>query len=136
VVPEQSPNPHAEAATWSEAGALLRVRRHVLDEHSLVVTVEGELDLRGAPILERALERDLPEYTVLDLGGVTFLAAAGLGVLAGAVARAEREHRRIAVIAGTRPVLRVLRLFADDVRVPIHGDQAEAVQDRTRCLSS
>ncbi|MFG1644133.1 hypothetical protein ACGFMK_27930, partial [Amycolatopsis sp. NPDC049252] len=42
---------------------------------------------------------------------------------------AERDGRRVAIVAVTRPVLRVLRLFAEDVRIPTHSRMADAVRE-------
>ncbi|MFG1644275.1 STAS domain-containing protein, partial [Amycolatopsis sp. NPDC049252] len=91
---ELSPVPPTETPAWSPLGEPLRVRRHHGGAGLLVITAEGELDLVGAQVLERALAEDLPRHTVLDLSGVTFLAAAGLQVLVNAAAHAERDGRR------------------------------------------
>jgi anti-anti-sigma factor len=64
--------------------ALLDVRVTATATGWTAVTVTGEVDVAGAPVLRRALEAvwaDAPHRVVIDLGAVTFLNAAGLHVL-------------------------------------------------------
>ncbi len=97
----------------------------------LIVTVSGELDKATSPLLERKLNQPLPAITVLDLSRVIFLGVAGLRVLEAAAERAVSERRRIGLIATTAPVLRILRLFAFDVRVPVYSQLTHAVRELT-----
>ena len=67
---------------------------------SAVVKVSGELDLAGAPELERAI-RDV-EYSeigriVIDLTDLTFMDSAGLNVLLSAKSRDRETHHRLQV---------------------------------------
>lgn len=51
---------------------------------TVTVRVSGELDVASAPRLGEELDRiaaEPPPRVVIDLGGVTFLGSAGLGVL-------------------------------------------------------
>ncbi|WP_329048691.1 STAS domain-containing protein [Amycolatopsis sp. NBC_01488] len=107
---------------------LLRVLRTCRRNDLLVISADGEVDLSSAGLLRRALWQDLPQHTVLDLSGVSFMAAAGLRVLEEAAERAHLERRRIAVVATTRPVTRLLRLAGFD-RIPVYSRLADAVRE-------
>ena len=79
------------------------------------VTVVGDLDTLGAPVLGGCLEELLADPDVraveLDLSGVTFLDSAGLTVLARAHQGARRAGRVLRMRCGTgRAVLRPLQI--------------------------
>jgi anti-sigma B factor antagonist len=79
------------------------------------VTVVGELDTLGAPVLGGCLEELLTRPDVraieLDLSGVTFLDSAGLTVLARAHRRARLAGQVLRMRCGTgRAVLRPLAI--------------------------
>ncbi len=107
---------------------ILRVLRTCRRNDLLVITADGEIDLASAGLLRRALWQDLPRHTVLDLSGVSFMAAAGLRVLEEAAERAHLERRKVAVVARTHPAARVLRLAGFD-RMPIYPRLADAVRE-------
>jgi anti-sigma B factor antagonist len=110
-----------------------------------VVTVRatGEIDIVGAPLLRRAASQELaasPRALILDLSGVSFLAAAGVGALAFAVRRAAERGVPVRVVASNRVVLRVLELTGTDRLVPIHATEDRAVatlrgQDHTSAVA-
>ncbi|WP_328457252.1 MULTISPECIES: STAS domain-containing protein [unclassified Amycolatopsis] len=109
------------------AGPRLLVRHTLARAGVLVVTASGTVDGSTAWLLQRALWRDLPAKTVIDLSEVPVLGLAGVRVLEGAAARARAERRGIAIVARSLPVVRVLRLFALDTRVPVHARLSDAV---------
>ena len=79
------------------------------------VTVAGEVDTLGAPVLGGCLDQLLARPDVrtveLDLSGVTFLDSAGLTALVRAHRRAEGTGRVLRVRCGTgRAVLRPLQI--------------------------
>ncbi|WP_410657021.1 STAS domain-containing protein [Amycolatopsis sp. lyj-112] len=111
------------------ADALLQVRRTRWSEDLLVVSAAGEIDLATAGHLERALWDDLPAATVLDLTDVSFLGVAGLRVLEAAANRAHVERRTVGIVASTRLVMRLLRLFDVDVRIPVYRYLPDAVRE-------
>jgi anti-sigma B factor antagonist len=84
----------------------------------VVVTVHGEIDLCSAPKLREALREamGLPLTSaqdpriLVDLRRVTFIDAAGLGVLVGAAARARQAGRRLTLVDPTPATLRLLRI--------------------------
>ncbi|OLZ52355.1 hypothetical protein BS329_13570 [Amycolatopsis coloradensis] len=96
----------------------------------LILRVSGDVDMATAPRLQRDLDLPLPACAVLDLSRVTFLGAAGLQVLEAATGRAQLEHRRIGLVA-TSSVLRLLRLFALHVRLPVYPRLSDAVREIT-----
>jgi anti-sigma B factor antagonist len=87
----------------------LRVGRAVVDERTVVVAVEGDLDLWSAPALKRALHHELEDdaHVVLDLSRVGFMDSTALGVMVAVHRRLTGEERL--AIAAARP--EVLRLF-------------------------
>lgn len=81
--------------------------------HSVIVEVDGELDLASSPQLEQALEhawRAQPESVVLELADLRFLDMAGLRVLLAAQQRAEHEGSQLALAHVSAPVQRVMQL--------------------------
>lgn len=78
-----------------------------------VLTVRGEIDTLTAPRLGTALDELLDvagDDLAVDLQGVTFLASSGLGVLIHVARRADRDGRRLFVVATGRAVLRPLEV--------------------------
>ncbi|WP_410651464.1 STAS domain-containing protein [Amycolatopsis sp. cmx-4-54] len=106
-----------------------RVLRHEHTADLLILSMSGELDTIAAPLLQRELTEDLPDCTVLDLSKVTFLGVAGLRALEAAAARARRERRRFALVTSSPTDLRILRIFALDVHVPVYPRLADAVRE-------
>lgn len=75
----------------------------------VIVEVVGELDLATAPLLDEVLSRDGAVATgrvVVDVSHVTFMGAAGLGVLVGAHYRLLSESRAGLVVRGAWGSLR------------------------------
>jgi anti-sigma B factor antagonist len=92
-----------------------------------VVAISGELDVAGAAALEQELERltaSLEGAVVLDLRGVDFIDSSGLRAIAVSAQRAQSLGRRLALIPGPDPVMRVFEItrmrdqleFVDDPR--------------------
>jgi anti-sigma B factor antagonist len=82
-------------------------RRHGVS----VVVLEGELDIASRDEFREVLadaEDGDGSQLVLDLGGLTFIDSSGLHVVAGAVDRAARQGRRLAIV---RPGGLVSRVF-------------------------
>jgi len=92
---------------------------------AIVVRVEGELDLRTAPLLERELRRAAaagPRRLIVNLEGVAFMDASGLRTLT-AFADAESDGRRFAVTRGSGQVQRLFALsrVGSRLRVVAHA---------------
>jgi anti-sigma B factor antagonist len=87
----------------------------VQDGGAVVVSLRGELDLAGAPGLQRELLALLagPVTTLtLDLGRVTFLDSSGLGALYRARQAADQQGTPMTLEAVPDHVLRVLDVTA------------------------
>ncbi|WP_280271511.1 anti-sigma factor antagonist [Nocardia wallacei] len=72
-------------------------------DKATVLRVSGEIDVLTAPVLREAIETawsegPQPPATIVDLTAVTFLASAGLAVLAGC-SRSAPESARLWVVA-------------------------------------
>lgn len=80
---------------------------------SIVIELDGELDLGSAPQLEQALDyagRDRPALVVVDLARLSFTDMAGLRVLMAAQEQAEREGGRLVLANVPNSVHRLMRL--------------------------
>ncbi|MEV7552182.1 STAS domain-containing protein [Amycolatopsis sp. NPDC089917] len=108
------------------------VWHHTVTTDLLILAVSGELDMRTASLLRQNLSQPLPAATVFDLSQLTFLGAAGLEVLQAEASRAVTERRRIGLVTDSAAVLRILRLFDLDVRVPVYPLMKTAVRELTR----
>lgn len=100
----------------------------------LVVTLDGELDVAGAPELRQRLvelvaagARDL----VVDLDGVTSVDDVGLGVLVGGAWRVRSRGGTFAVVCGAGRVRDVLAVTGLDRAVDVHGSVTDAVTSST-----
>ena len=82
----------------------------------MVVTVRGDVDVFTAPVLREALKRAEGQRLlggrplVVDVSGVTFLDATGLGVLAGTAHRVHRRGGEIVLRHPSRMTMRVLEI--------------------------
>ena len=86
-----------------------------------VIRVEGELDLSGCPDLESALakaEHSQADRIVLDLEGLSFVDASGLGALVHASRRSADSGNRLSLTRGTGEVARIFRLTTLDLTFP------------------
>ena len=89
---------------------------------SIVLEVDGELDLASAPQLKRALEqawRNAPEEIVIDLGKLRFMDMSGLRVLLSARQRAERRGTELVLTNVGDSIRRVLTLAGVNGLLPI-----------------
>lgn len=83
------------------------------DDTAVTVAVAGELDIAGRSLLIaglRAVLGDDPGHLVIDVRGLTFVDAAGLGALVAVRLRADRQAT-VLHLAGVPPhMLRVMDL--------------------------
>ncbi|MBB5926444.1 STAS domain-containing protein [Streptomyces echinatus] len=93
------------------------VRVHTAAPDRRLVTVTGQLDLHTAhhlaDALQPLLDRD-PHTVLVDLSGVTFLDSAGLTCLITAYRTARSTGARLALIAPSQPVQKMLQLTGVD----------------------
>lgn len=92
-----------------------------------VVTVLGEIDLFTAPRLRRALARAREPTTLVDLAGVTFLAAAGLTVLVAASDEAREHGRQFGVVGAAGTARRTLEVSGVAEVVPSYPTLADVL---------
>jgi anti-anti-sigma factor len=79
-----------------------------VDDGTVSLALEGELDLAGAPDMEASLaavERDAPTRLVIDLSRLQFIDSTGLRLLLQADARA-KEVQRVFEVTGALAILR------------------------------
>lgn len=108
-----------------EQGLIIAVRRrpgHVL------VTVSGEIDIATVAQLRDRLAGPASggRRVIVDLSRVSFIDAAGVGVLAGAAALATARGGSLRLAAASRQVRRVLTLTGLDRSIPLAATVAEA----------
>jgi anti-sigma B factor antagonist len=120
---------HDDLAHAAGTKVVFAVTHRIHDDGTVVLAVEGELDLASAPNLKWELAEALraePKRIVLDMSGVSFIDSTALGVLVGAQRNLE-PGRRLS-IAGARPdVLAVFELTGLDATFDIHGTLDEAL---------
>ncbi|MGW5722008.1 STAS domain-containing protein [Amycolatopsis sp. NPDC003865] len=94
-----------------------------------VVAVTGDLDLARTDHLASLLGEELelaPRALVIDLTGLDFCSARGLGVVLDAVSAARAAGVPVAVVAGNRAVLRPVQALGLADELPLHRTLAEA----------
>lgn len=102
------------------ASVLLRAGFHAEADAaagSVVVRLQGELDMATAPLLSRALDTALdarPNILALDLRDLTFVDSTGIRVLITACRRAGGQGSSFVLRDPRRPVLKALRLTGVD----------------------
>lgn len=88
-----------------------------------VIRVQGELDLGGAPALERALqaaEQTEAVRIVIDLEDLTFIDAGAVGTLVAASRRSAANGNRLELTRGRGHPRRVLELMALEQALPLN----------------
>jgi anti-sigma B factor antagonist len=108
-----------------EQGLVIAVRRRA---GYVLVTVSGEIDIATAGQLRGQLAgpADGGQRVIVDFSQVSFIDAAGVGVLARAAARAAARGGSLQVAAAGRQVRRVLALTGLDRSIPLAASVAEA----------
>jgi anti-sigma B factor antagonist len=88
------------------------------------VALSGEIDIVAVPEVRRALADATSRATagvIADLGEVSFLDAAGLGVLAGAAHRTRHLPGGLRLVAVPRHAVRLLKLTGLDHHLAVFG---------------
>jgi anti-sigma B factor antagonist len=97
----------------------------------IVVAVSGDLDMLTAPALADAIDtaaRKEPSALIVDLSGVTFLASAGLNLLA-ALHHDVTFSVRFGVVAGGPVTGRALKMVGIDQIISLYPTLDEALAD-------
>jgi anti-anti-sigma factor len=105
---------------------VIRVR---YEPEYVLVTLVGEIDFAAVAGLRERLFAltSSGRHVVADLDRVSFIDAAGIGVLAGAARRAAVHGTALHVICARRQTRRLFRLTGLDRVVSLAGDMAEAL---------
>ena len=108
-----------------EQGLVIAVRRR---PGYVLVTVSGEIDIATAGQLRGQLAGPAGsgQQVIIDFSRVSFIDAAGIGVLAAAAARAAARGGSLQLAAAGRQVRRVLVLTGLDRSIPLAATVAEA----------
>jgi anti-anti-sigma factor len=107
------------ASSW-EVGASMTATV-VSDPSSATVVLDGEIDIATAPAIRRFLMAAINGGNVhlaVDMSGVTFIGAAGIGVLVAAANRAREAGGGLSLLAASRQVQRLLDIFHLDAILP------------------
>ena len=83
----------------------------VSDPPSVAVVLDGEIDIATAPAIRRLLMaaiRGGDVHLAVDMSGVTFIGAAGIGVLVAAANRAREAGGSLSLLAPSPQVQRLL----------------------------
>jgi anti-anti-sigma factor len=109
---------------------LIPVIRVRYEPEYVLVTLAGELDYAAvAGLRERLFALTASGRPVVaDLDQVSFIDAAGIGVLAGAARRAAVHGSTLLVVCARRQTRRLFRLTGLDRVVSLAGDMTEALQ--------
>jgi anti-sigma B factor antagonist len=88
---------------------------------SATVVLDGEIDIATAPAIRRFLMAAINGGNVhlaVDMSGVTFIGAAGIGVLIAAANRAREAGGGLSLLAPSRQVRRLLDILHLDAILP------------------
>lgn len=94
----------------SEAEQLLGLAVH-WNGHAVVLTVDGEIDMLTAPLLEAAARRLLSTATpvvLLDMRDVTFMGVSGVAMLVRTAEAARQVRKQLRLVEPSHAVMRVL----------------------------
>lgn len=95
------------------------------DRGRAVIEVAGEVDVYSVPLLREELAQLAPPRPLriaVVMSAVEFIDSAGIGVLVGAVKRAEASGGRVALVGCSPHVDRVLRRMALHRVFGLHAD--------------
>jgi anti-sigma B factor antagonist len=93
----------------------------VADPPSATVALDGEIDISNCPAIRRFLMAAISGGNVhlaVDMSGVTFIGAAGIGVLVAAANRAREAGGSVSLLAPSRQVRRLLDIVHLDAILP------------------
>jgi anti-sigma B factor antagonist len=100
---------------------------------SATVALDGEIELSNCPAIRRLLRAAIDGGNVhlaVDMSGVTFIDAAGIGVLVAAANRARAAGGGLSLLAPSRQVQRLLDILHLDPLWPLASDRTVASPER------
>lgn len=118
LVPDPVDSPAREASSPLPHDFAVRTRQ---GSRAFVVAVHGELDLATTPELRAALElcdRSRQRQVVIDLGALTFIDCAGIGVLVDFHRRVASDGRDLLILPGHRRTARLFELTGTTATLP------------------
>jgi anti-sigma B factor antagonist len=99
----------------------VEVTRETLPEGSVVVRVEGELDMATSGSFEEAIAEAEPgARLVIDLTECTFLDSSAVRVLVETARSMEESNGKVSLVTRDPGILRVLEIAAVDTMLPVH----------------
>jgi stage II sporulation protein AA (anti-sigma F factor antagonist) len=99
-------------------------KRHVL-------VVEGDIDMRTAPLLAAALDEPLEHgktHVVLDMSGVRLVDSMAVHVLMGAARELRQRLGKLVLVTGNANVRRVFELTRLDLMAPLYESREAALR--------
>jgi anti-sigma B factor antagonist len=93
----------------------------VLDPSSATVVLDGEIDIATTPAIRRFLMATISGgdvHVAVDMSGVTFIGAAGIGVLVAAANRAREAGGGLSLLAAPPRVRWLLDIFHLEAILP------------------
>jgi anti-sigma B factor antagonist len=108
----------------------VRVDAHRSGDGTGIITVEGEIDLGGAPRLRESLSDLLTAgctRLVMDLREVTFIDSTGLGVIVGAGKKVAAVQGALRIACDDPRVLRLLAITGISRSLPVTATPDEAL---------
>jgi anti-sigma B factor antagonist len=121
---------HAVQEMDNPIGSIFAIAQRDIAGETIVLSVEGELDLSSAPSLKWALADSQsagPRHVIVDLDAVTFIDSTALGVLVGAQ-RSMDQDLHLAISCHDENVLRIFELTGLDGMFEIVHTLDEALE--------
>lgn len=106
--------------------------KFVLQNGVLVVSCDGEIDLKSAPTyreeIDAELERTEAQYLVFDMEKVTFIDSSGLGMIMGRYKKVCRSGGRVALCRIQEDMERMLEVAGLRTLMTIYPTRQEAIE--------
>ncbi|MCY9786231.1 STAS domain-containing protein [Nocardiopsis sp. EMB25] len=101
-----------------------------VDSRSVIVAIEGELDIATAADLQQHIESAIDDhgsFLILDLSALDFMDSSGLNVIINAYRTVREQGGSLALAALNERVTKVVRLVGLHRQVPVHQTVATAI---------
>ena len=83
----------------------------MLDGHTMIISLSGDIDHHSAKRIRGEIDNSLftnrPKRAVMDMSGVEFMDSAGLGLILGRIACAEKIGCRLTLLSPSPQVMRI-----------------------------